>query len=142
MGGLGTPLDVLHPKGYLVGVGNGPGTMRENPTMKIDGREVTSAQLERQLKRGRDGKYSTMYPCAGGCGKSAGYNYLSHHLSDCLDAEGRGFGDAGLVLCQRCAKATMGQTTLREFGKLVAKNYERRGVAVPAYVTEWITGNA
>ena len=60
----------------------------------------TSAQRERQGHRDRtSGRYDRVNPCFV-CEKSAGVDYCSHGDTDYL------IGDALLVLCNRCAKAT------------------------------------
>jgi len=64
----------------------------------------TAAQRERQSNEHRDhGRYATLNPCYV-CGRSAGVNYFSHASTDCVGPDGT--GDALLVLCPRCARAT------------------------------------
>lgn len=81
----------------------------------MSARSLSPAQRERQRDEHRDrGRYARVNPCYV-CDRSAGVNYWSHPLTDCLDAEGIGFGDLGLVLCSRCAKATQEISTVRGF---------------------------
>lgn len=82
----------------------------------------SAAEWERQSVRDASGQYAKMTPCYGGCGKGMSNqgNYWSHPLTDCLDAEGKGFADLGLMLCAKCAKATTNLTTVREFLLYVA----------------------
>lgn len=70
----------------------------------------TAAQKERQGREHRNGgKYTKVNPCRG-CGKSAGVDYCSHHLTDTGD-----WKDAALVLCLKCAKRTQDMTDVKEF---------------------------
>ncbi|NBP15688.1 hypothetical protein EBU95_15050 [bacterium] len=48
-------------------------------------------------------------PCYA-CGKSAGVDYFSHVMTDTND-----WGDAALVLCAKCCKATQNFTKVEEF---------------------------
>lgn len=82
-----------------------------------NGKHISSAQRGRQTRRHADGKYSKMIPCYAGCARrlNPDGDYCSHQLTDCRDANGEGFGDAGLIMCEPCVKACATQTTLREF---------------------------
>lgn len=62
----------------------------------------TPAQISRQQDRHREkGKYSKVNPCYV-CGKSAGFNYFSHDMTDSVSPLGASWGDEGLVLCAKC----------------------------------------
>ncbi|MBW7932148.1 MAG: hypothetical protein H3C62_00775 [Gemmatimonadaceae bacterium] len=75
------------------------------------------AQRERQERREQSGRYANMVPCYAGCGRrvNPSGDFCSHQLTDRVDAEGVPFGDIGLLLCPPCAKACVGQTTVRAF---------------------------
>lgn len=74
----------------------------------------SNAQCERQsLRDHSSGKY-VKNPCFC-CGKGAPMDYQSHEMTDRIDANGENWGDAALVLCNRCAKKTQGMRTLQEY---------------------------
>lgn len=64
---------------------------------------MTYEQKERQRHRGRDGRYTEVFPCYR-CGKSAGVDYFSGNYVDRDDEDGRHWGDELLCLCGPCAK--------------------------------------
>lgn len=75
----------------------------------------TPAQQQRQERKHRDnGRYAKVNPCYA-CGKSAGVDYYGHPRSDTTDANGENWGDSGLCLCGRCAKATDHMTLVADF---------------------------
>lgn len=64
----------------------------------------SQAEEQRQTRRTREGKYADMPRCHGGCGRpvNPASDYVSHPLTDCVDANGEEFGDLGIALCKKC----------------------------------------
>ena len=59
-------------------------------------------QDQRQAERsGRTGQYEP-YPKCYRCGKTVGFNYASHPMTDCVGDDGENWGDTALVLCDPC----------------------------------------
>lgn len=69
---------------------------------------ATWKQKHRQEYRDR-GRYAAVNPCYA-CGKSAGVDYFSHHLTDT-----EGWGDEALVLCAKCSDKTKDMVKVEEF---------------------------
>ena len=59
-------------------------------------------QQERQAADRQCGRYATVNPCQGGCGKSAGVHYYSHPDTDGGNGPETDIGDALLTLCRKC----------------------------------------
>lgn len=95
-------------------------------------KRTSSAQNEQQRNRRSDGKYDKGPECYC-CGKSAGHNYQSHQLTDSVGTDGVEWHDTALVLCKRCAKATIDMTTVTQFNEYrelkldAAKEDQHRG---------------
>lgn len=102
--------------------------------MIINGKSVSSAQMGRQARRGKNGKYINMVPCYGGCGRRVNPEggYCSHAMTDCQDSEGRNFGDLGLILCDVCGAASANTTTVAQFISFIGQNDEAEGAHMAA----------
>jgi hypothetical protein len=73
-------------------------------------RKMSAKQRERQSVEHREnGRYAKVNPCYG-CGKSAGVDYYSHHLTDTGN-----WDDAAICLCLKCCNETADMTDVEEF---------------------------
>jgi len=81
---------------------------------------ATKKQQLRQNYR-ENGKYAKVNPCYL-CGKSAGVDYNSHHLTDSDGSDGIPFDDVALCICDRCEVATRTITTKSGIIDFAAKN--------------------
>lgn len=88
----------------------------------------TPAQHGRQ--RTRDGgKYSAFPECQGECGRRVNPDaYCSHAMTDCVDANGEGFGDLAILLCAYCSRVSGNPAyqTVAAWNAYVAKNVAKR----------------
>ena len=84
---------------------------------------MTPKQAERQNHR-NGGQYAKVNPCDG-CGRSAGVEYCSHPLTDCTGDDGEDWADTALVLCGRCANATVNMRNVSEFLAFAAARAKR-----------------
>ncbi len=73
-----------------------------------------------QTRRRRNGQYDFGPRCYA-CNKLAGEDYCSHPFTDSVDSDGEQWGDIALVLCGRCADATLHMNTVAEFEAYRAK---------------------